>query len=1289
MIFLKKKRIRFVATAFILSFFWGINLLQAETDSDQDGLPDSWELEYELNPADPSDAESDNDQDSLTALQEFELKTNPTLYDTQGYGLSDSLLLDLQGYYPLNEIESIVAFDQTPYQRHGFVYEGGKWNPQIGVGGALELNNTLGYLHIDGSLIHQQTNVTISLLFRTQHPGKQMLVNAGSEQSMYEILGYLWQSDYLWFISGINGFTDWQTESLADNQWHRIAFVRNATDQSLSVWVDDHLVGQANRPLGPLNIAPNGFIFGRGAWGWTTYGEFDEVRIYNRVLKPEELQELYKKSDMDKDGLADYWELKNFGSTMVKEGNEDDADLDGMSDTWELEFGLNPADPSDATSDEDQDSLTALLEFQLQTSPLLYDTYGYGMSDSLLLGLQGYYPLNETEGMVAYDQSSYQRNGSLQDGGAWKPEAGVGGALSLNNTYGYLQLNGDLVDAQNNVTISFLLKTQHPGKQMLFNAVSEKSVYELVGYLWESDYLWWISGVEGFTDWPITSLADDQWHRLTFVRDGSVQKLKVWVDDQLVGDVSRTIVPLNVSSNGFLFGRGAWGWPTFAEFDEVRIYNRALKTTEVQELYSKSDMDQDGLPDSWELKYFGNSVDQSGWDDADGDGKSNQEEQQQGTDPNDYYEGFSPTLTIVSGNQQKGSINQFLPQPLVIKVEKEGQPMANAPVTFTVLSGEGKLATYNDVNLPLLDTVEVKSDGQGLARIYYKQALNYNTASTIQAQANQSAVEFQATTLTYEESDSDNDGMLDPWENTYGLNPLDDNDCLQDLDGDRIPNVYEFANNTLPNDKDSFPAPHHIVDPVNGANSPNDNIYKTITEAISKASAQTNVYSVIFVKAATYQESVNPLWKRVLLLGELGQESLPIISSKSNNEAFEAFNEKDNCWVLDGFVITHQPGFKSSGINVSMGKNNMALISHCIIQGNSDVGKAGGIHLDAGRLWVNHCLIVDNKTSNAASGKGIYVGLKGHLYLQNSIVWNEDEENKKQIYLTNKGKVSVSHSFVMNGEHGAWGESPGLIPNSFRLKSSSLARNAGANLAVSRWDWDGEWRNDPLDIGVDEFVDSDNDGMADAWEVLQGFDKNNPEDANGDGDADGLTNVGEYEAGSSLQSDDTDGDGLKDGEEVNIYQSDPTKVDSDDDGMPDAWEVNYGLDPATSSADMDHDEDGLSNYEEYLLQQTYGETLDPTNADSNGDGVVDGISIQLNINPVDLDVDKDGLINSVEIEEVGTSPFLPDTDGDGVNDKDDAFPLDPNQSQLPPADPQDEEAPIITLKEPEIAVQIF
>ena len=46
-------------------------------DADGDGMSDSWELSYQLNPADADDAASDFDRDGLTALQEFQIGSNP------------------------------------------------------------------------------------------------------------------------------------------------------------------------------------------------------------------------------------------------------------------------------------------------------------------------------------------------------------------------------------------------------------------------------------------------------------------------------------------------------------------------------------------------------------------------------------------------------------------------------------------------------------------------------------------------------------------------------------------------------------------------------------------------------------------------------------------------------------------------------------------------------------------------------------------------------------------------------------------------------------------------------------------------------------------------------------------------------------------------------------------------------------------------------------------------------------------------------------------------------------
>lgn len=63
--------------------------------------------------------------------------------------------------------------------------------------------------------------------------------------------------------------------------------------------------------------------------------------------------------------------------------------------------------------------------------------------------------------------------------------------------------------------------------------------------------------------------------------------------------------------------------------------------------------------------------------------------------------------------------------------------------------------------------------------------------------------------------------------------------------------------------------------------------------------------------------------------------------------------------------------------------------------------------------------------------------------------------------------------------------------------------------------------------------DSDNDGMSDVFENAHGFDPNNPDDALGDADGDGLSNFEEAAIdGLNPHSSDTDGDSLDDGFEL-------------------------------------------------------------------------------------------------------------------------------------------------------------
>ena len=60
-----------------------------ETDSDDDGIEDWWEIEFGFDPSDPSDAALDPDSDGLSNLAEFLVGTNPLLADSDGDGMRD------------------------------------------------------------------------------------------------------------------------------------------------------------------------------------------------------------------------------------------------------------------------------------------------------------------------------------------------------------------------------------------------------------------------------------------------------------------------------------------------------------------------------------------------------------------------------------------------------------------------------------------------------------------------------------------------------------------------------------------------------------------------------------------------------------------------------------------------------------------------------------------------------------------------------------------------------------------------------------------------------------------------------------------------------------------------------------------------------------------------------------------------------------------------------------------------------------------------------------------------
>lgn len=187
-----------------------------------------------------------------------------------------------------------------------------------------------------------------------------------------------------------------------------------------------------------------------------------------------------------------------------------------------------------------------------------------------------------------------------------------------------------------------------------------------------------------------------------------------------------------------------------------------------------------------------------------------------------------------------------------------------------------------------------------------------------------------------------------------------------------------------------------------------------------------------------------------------------------------------------------------------------------------------------------------------------------------------------------------------------------------------------------------------------KFIDSDEDGLPDFVEKQIGTDINNEDtdsdgltdyqeyyilgtdplvydsvtegvsDADADSDDDGLSNIKEFELGTKPFNPDTDNDGLTDGDEVNIYGTDPLKYDTDDDGISDGDEVALGTDPLSPTTD------GIADTE-----RTFVQTIDAN------DKILEDINTEYNPYDLSLEITAAGNAqSSLTVQESGYSDSM-------------------------------------------------
>jgi len=498
--------------------------------------------------------------------------------------------------------------------------------------------------------------------------------------------------------------------------------------------------------------------------------------------------------------------------------------------------------------------------------------------------------------------------------------------------------------------------------------------------------------------------------------------------------------------------------------------------------------------------------------------------------------------------------------------------------------------------------------------------------------------------------DTDGDTMHDGWEVFFGLEPLRPSDNFEDKENDGLPNIYEY-NNSLVNtgwiDNDGiFTTRPDYNDTDEDTISDNDELFNYLTDPTSNDTDGDGMpdgweikYGLNPISAADANQDLdNDGWDFDRNFNITSDEWFTNLEEYLNGTD-PTDNDTDDDGIPDGWEGYY-----------GLEPTDPSDANQDYDEDGYDANRLFGIQQSEKYTNIEEFLNNTNPISNDTDGDGMSDGWEVYYGLNPLDVYDSTVDNDKDGFdLNNNGTLE-----------------------------------------------EDEEHNNILEFQADThpyIADTDADGMWDGWEWLYGLDPLNPLDANFDTDNDGVINRLEYNntaAGPYIEVDnittshpnnnDTDGDGLEDGDELFIHLTDPTANDTDGDGMPDGWEVKYGLNPLDSEdalLDLDDDSfdadwnDNITNSELYANLYEYQNGTDPTNGDTDNDGMPDGWEVYWGFQPLNFsdandDSDNDSLINLYEFDNsrvdgfidnvrsmddiTGSNPLLRDTDADLISD---------------------------------------
>jgi len=381
-------------------------------------------------------------------------------------------------------------------------------------------------------------------------------------------------------------------------------------------------------------------------------------------------------------------------------------------------------------------------------------------------GLWSHWPFNEGTGTTVEEATGLGGDGTLTNGPAWSQGFDGRGAVNFTGGNGYVTMGtptGRTLDLGiGGFSLAFWVKySAVPGSGEMRRIVGKGADGWGAGYfvgLKGDGKL--AAGVGATTATQAGALLfkttsafnDGQWHHVVVNVDKANAKAQIFVDGtarslEKEASTGGTVTggEISLAGLGNLSASSAAAPFTVASFsgtaaffagevDEVQVHRTVLTAQEISDACN-IDIDNsgagDGLPDRWEWEFLG-TLAESGTNDGDGDGLTNLQEYEQGSDPREYYNGALPVLQKQSGDGQSGVSGEVLASPLVVKVMTSGSvPLAGAPVAFSISGSYGQIATSGTG--AFAGTQNILTGTNGTAAVYLKPSGSGGILNEVQA----------------------------------------------------------------------------------------------------------------------------------------------------------------------------------------------------------------------------------------------------------------------------------------------------------------------------------------------------------------------------------------------------------------------------------------------------------------------------------------------------------------------------------------------------------------------------